>query len=227
MVSVCLSLTGKAANVGNLLYRPFPHSVELELAPILAKIDRLIVAVPIIVAMLLVFSSFTLWNVVGLSVCTIAAVWSLGSVRTRIVREMDRARAALLEDRASTINPPEPESTAWLNAFLAKYWPHIDTALFVSTIDMVEDIMQQSVPKFIDAVKISDFDLGTNALQVVSMRSLPDETGGKDGDYVVCIHCFQALHNFTSISRTLRLRIRTLPSRVRRRPLARTTSSTS
>ncbi|KAH7097583.1 hypothetical protein BKA62DRAFT_716123 [Auriculariales sp. MPI-PUGE-AT-0066] len=174
--------------VGNILYRPFPPSAELELQPILSAIDKLIMSVPVVTVGLIVFSGFRLWNVAGLTACTVAAVWSLGSIRTRISRECDRARVAIFADRAASIQPPTPESTVWLNAFLTSFWPLIDPALFISTIDMVEDIMQQSVPKFIDAVRISDFGLGTNALQIISMRALPNEGAELDrsdgADYV-------------------------------------------
>lgn len=49
-----------------------------------------------------------------------------------------------------------------------------------SVADSIEDIMQQSLPKFIDAVRISDIGQGTNPLRVISMRALPDQPGDKD-----------------------------------------------
>lgn len=58
--------------------------------------------------------------------------------------------------------------------------PKIDPALFASTIDMVEDIMQQSLPGIIDSVKISDYAQGSNPLRIISMRGLPDQPTDKD-----------------------------------------------
>lgn len=42
---------------------------------------------------------------------------------------------------------------------------------------MVEDILQQSLPGFIDAVRISDLSQGTNPLRILSIRALPDQPG--------------------------------------------------
>ena len=66
------------------------------------------------------------------------------------------------------------------NAMLAGVWPLIDPALFTSVVDMVEDIMQASLPKFVDAVRISDLGLGTNPPRIVAMRGLPDHTTDKE-----------------------------------------------
>lgn len=63
---------------------------------------------------------------------------------------------------------------------LAAVWPLIDPALFTSVVDMVEDIMQASLPKFVDAVRISDLGLGTNPPRIVAMRGLPDHTTDKE-----------------------------------------------
>jgi hypothetical protein len=42
---------------------------------------------------------------------------------------------------------------------------------------MVEDVLQQSLPGFVDAVRISDVGQGTNPLRIVAMRALPDQPG--------------------------------------------------
>lgn len=42
---------------------------------------------------------------------------------------------------------------------------------------MVEDIMQQSLPGFIDAVRITDLGQGTNPLRITHIRALPDQPG--------------------------------------------------
>lgn len=41
------------------------------------------------------------------------------------------------------------ESAEWANALVRGLWPIVNTDLFSSLIDMLEDIMQSSVPKFI------------------------------------------------------------------------------
>jgi Ca2+-dependent lipid-binding protein len=42
---------------------------------------------------------------------------------------------------------------------------------------MVEDIMQQSLPGFIDAIRITDLGQGTNPLRITHSRALPDQPG--------------------------------------------------
>lgn len=49
--------------------------------------------------------------------------------------------------------------------------------MFISVADMVEDILQQSLPGFIDAVRITDLGQGTNPLRLTSIRALPDQPG--------------------------------------------------
>ncbi|EIN08704.1 hypothetical protein PUNSTDRAFT_133889 [Punctularia strigosozonata HHB-11173 SS5] len=66
------------------------------------------------------------------------------------------------------------ESAEWLNALLRGVWPIMNTDIFAGAVDMLEDIMQASVPSFIDMVRIRDIGLGSNALRVTSIRSLPD-----------------------------------------------------
>lgn len=51
--------------------------------------------------------------------------------------------------------------------------------MFISVADMVEDIMQASLPGFIDSVKLSDIGQGTNPVRIVAMRGLPDQPGDK------------------------------------------------
>ncbi len=49
--------------------------------------------------------------------------------------------------------------------------------MFISVADMVEDILQQSLPGFVDAVRITDLGQGTNPLRITSIRALPDQPG--------------------------------------------------
>ncbi|KAI5121834.1 hypothetical protein M0805_003268 [Coniferiporia weirii] len=66
------------------------------------------------------------------------------------------------------------ESAEWVNAILRGIWPIINTDMFNSAVDMLEDIMQASVPKFVHSVRVADLGQGSNALRLTSIRSLPD-----------------------------------------------------
>ena len=49
--------------------------------------------------------------------------------------------------------------------------------MFISVADMVEDILQQSLPSFVDAVRITDLGQGSNPFRITSIRALPDQPG--------------------------------------------------
>ncbi|KAA1474408.1 hypothetical protein DENSPDRAFT_905439 [Dentipellis sp. KUC8613] len=66
------------------------------------------------------------------------------------------------------------ESAEWANALVASIWPIMDPALFASLVDMLEDIMQGSVPSFVHSVRVSDLGLGSNPMRITSVRALPD-----------------------------------------------------
>ncbi|KAL8286155.1 hypothetical protein RQP46_004643 [Phenoliferia psychrophenolica] len=117
-----------------------------------------------------------------------------GIAGRKIEKELDRVRLNLLKQRADKLStqtsaaterfeqfsPPTPESAEWLNAFTTTIWPLINPSMFQSVVDMIEDVMQASLPGFIDAVKVDDFTIGKNALHLVSMRALPDQPHHKD-----------------------------------------------
>ncbi|KAF9016808.1 hypothetical protein BDZ89DRAFT_1045542 [Hymenopellis radicata] len=50
---------------------------------------------------------------------------------------------------------PTPETTAWLNAFLASLWLIINLSIFTAVSNMLEDALQASLPKFIHGVRIA------------------------------------------------------------------------
>lgn len=132
--------------------------------------------------------------------------------------------------RGEKFSPPTAESVEWLNALLKTVWGLINPDMyvkfcynqslqiqehervlivggyffrFISLADMVEDIMQASLPSFIvrpialkflpaldlfvltvvlplpkqDSVKLSDLGQGTNPVRIVAMRGLPDQPG--------------------------------------------------
>ncbi|KAG8695995.1 hypothetical protein FRC08_007433 [Ceratobasidium sp. 394] len=59
-------------------------------------------------------------------------------------------------------------------------WGLVNPDMFVPVADMIEDVMQQSLPGFVDAVRISDIGQGTNPFRIISMRALPDQPGDKE-----------------------------------------------
>ena len=93
------------------------------------------------------------------------------------------------------------ESAEWANALVRGLWPTVNSDLFRSLVDMLEDIMQSSVPAFIvcdnhplarlirlssttmrqHSVRIPDMGLGSNAGRITAIRSLPDARSAEGG----------------------------------------------
>ncbi|PKI83993.1 hypothetical protein MVES1_002031 [Malassezia vespertilionis] len=99
---------------------------------------------------------------------------AIGIAQRNIHKEFHSLRAGMHAQRGRKWSPPMPESVEWLNGMIAVIWKQIDPDAFVGMLDMVEDIMQASLPGFIQAVKISDFGLGANPFRLIAMRALAD-----------------------------------------------------
>lgn len=98
----------------------------------------------------------------------------------KIEKEHDAIRAEMHKQRGEKLTPPMPESVEWLNAAIACIWKQINPDMFIGMADMVEDIMQQSLPGFVDAVKIDDIGIGENPFRLVAMRGLSDMMSDKE-----------------------------------------------
>ncbi|KAK6208385.1 hypothetical protein LQW54_006866 [Pestalotiopsis sp. IQ-011] len=66
-----------------------------------------------------------------------------------------------------------PESVQWLNRLFASIWPLVNPDLFSSLIDMIEDVMQASLPKVIKMVSVDDMGQGNESLRILGVRWLP------------------------------------------------------
>ena len=75
-----------------------------------------------------------------------------------------------------------PESTAWMNGLLASVWPLINPDLFASIVDMLEDVMQASLPKIIRMVSVDDLGQGSESIRILGIRSLPTDAASQSVD---------------------------------------------
>ena len=67
----------------------------------------------------------------------------------------------------------ETETVAWLNALLGSVWPLINPDLFLSIADMLEDVMQASLPRMVRMVSVNDIGQGSESVRVLGVRWLP------------------------------------------------------
>lgn len=67
-----------------------------------------------------------------------------------------------------------PESVEWMNTLLKVVWGLVNPDMFQSVADMLEDIMQASVPGIIENVRVAEINQGSNPIRILSLRALPD-----------------------------------------------------
>ncbi|CAE7233874.1 unnamed protein product [Rhizoctonia solani] len=79
------------------------------------------------------------------------------------------------------------ESVEWGNGLLKGLWPRIDPDLFVSIVDMLEDVMQASMPRIVHSIRVSDLGQGSVAPRITGIRALPPrrtDEGSVQDDHV-------------------------------------------
>lgn len=113
-----------------------------------------VAAVPFLVSSLqgrLIPHWSTLLTVLGFLSVTLGTAWGMGRWISKKVDEIvedETWDASRREEEATVASDSElPESVQWLNSFVASIWPLVNPDLFSSLIDMIEDIMQASLPK--------------------------------------------------------------------------------
>lgn len=108
---------------------------------------------------------------------TLSTAWGMGRWMSNKVEEIvddetweswRREEQAILDSQTEL-----PESVQWLNSFLAAIWPLINPDLFSSLVDLIEDVMQASLPKVIKMVSVDDMGQGNQSLRVLGIRWLP------------------------------------------------------
>jgi len=195
-----------AIKPSNVLLHPFPPPRPAKLNYIQHKIQLLGVACAGGMFLIWIFTAFGngFWRfaknsficgAVGAVLVTLVSFISRGleaevdAVGSSVTNESDfdlltcrpgsrwQMRYDMHRQRGEVYSPPTPESVEWLNNLIKLFWGLVDPGMFISISDMVEDIMQQSLPGFVDAVRISDIGQGTNPLRILSIRALADEQG--------------------------------------------------
>ncbi|TVY44234.1 Meiotically up-regulated protein 190 protein [Lachnellula occidentalis] len=116
-------------------------------------------------------------SVIGFAVIILVRGWLAKKVQA--IWEDEVWEAARADEQKSTQSGARlPESVAWMNSLLASVWPLINPDLFTSLADMLEDVMQASLPKVIRMVSVDDLGQGSEAIRVLGVRWLP--TGAAD-----------------------------------------------
>ncbi|KAL1917859.1 uncharacterized protein VTP21DRAFT_3693 [Calcarisporiella thermophila] len=67
----------------------------------------------------------------------------------------------------------ESESADWLNAFLDRFWLIYEPVLSGIVVSIVDQILADSAPGFIDSLRLSTFTLGTTAPRIEAVKTYP------------------------------------------------------
>ncbi|GAA5909086.1 uncharacterized protein JCM6883_002600 [Sporobolomyces salmoneus] len=172
----------------NILFHPMPPPVDLSsLSSIKQTINAYALGIIAFLGVIWFFVAFRsgatafVFRSSLIGGAAVAIFLAHGIVIRKIEKELERIRLKMHEQRGEQFAPPTPESVEWLNSFTKVVWPLVNPDMFTSVVDMIEDVMQASLPGFIDAVKVEDFTIGKNAFRILNIRALPDQP--TDPDY--------------------------------------------
>lgn len=183
------------AEPSNVLIHPFPEPLDVDsmtsLTGSFKKLEIGLAVGSVVVWFFVAFGAgFTRFMfrsalIFGLTFCAITV--SHLALR-KVEKDLEAVRTHMHTQRGQDYAPPMPESVEWLNAAIAVVWRQIDPATFIPIADQIEDVMQQSLPGFIQAVKISDLSQGSNPFRLVCMRALADVMGDRGYPRAEWIH---------------------------------------
>ncbi|KAG0247754.1 hypothetical protein BG011_000965, partial [Mortierella polycephala] len=97
------------------------------------------------------------------------------NARDDITRELIRNSASdpFVLDYAGLYAENETESTEWINNFMSKFWLIYEPVLCASIIQVVDGILVDQTPSFLESIRLTSFTLGTKAPRVESIQSFP------------------------------------------------------
>lgn len=158
----------------NVLFHPTP-TITLEPMFSILEFRASMVCLGIAASTLIVgtiFGSTPFWITFLLAAGTSSGVYLWMKEVIRSGREFEWS-AEKKRGEVATVNLV-PESAEWMNSFLKIIWRLVNPELFAGVVDTLEDVMQASVPKVIENVRVADMHQGSNPIRILSLRSLPD-----------------------------------------------------
>nr|WVH01955.1 C2 domain-containing protein [Naematelia aurantialba] len=167
----------------NILYHAFPPPRPASLDALIFKLRMTQIAAAAGIFFIWLTVAFGsgiykfIWRSIVCSTIGFSLMTGISLVERGIDKEVERVRQDMGRQRGQSFSPPVPESVEWLNGLIKLVWGLIDPSMFISVADMVEDILQQSLPGFVDAVRITDLGQGSNPFRITSIRALPDQPG--------------------------------------------------
>lgn len=161
----------------NILFHPTP-SVSYE--PTFRALERntSYLCVGILLAVVFFGNMFggSLLGLIPLGMCLSSGIylWMKEVIRSGRAVEWDSEKTRGETATANLL----PESVEWLNTLLGVAWGLVNPDMFASVADTLEDVMQASVPGFIENVRVAEINQGSNPIRILSLRALPDSHMG-------------------------------------------------
>ncbi|KAI8375545.1 hypothetical protein BD560DRAFT_392622 [Blakeslea trispora] len=112
--------------------------------------------------------------VIGIMIIGLCA-WSYWNLGQTVVEGLEWQLEKI--ENMKTLYTSEGESVEWLNYMIEKLWRSINPELFTDIEDLLEDTLQSVAPSFIQAIKVSDFDIGVQAPRIQMIRMFPPLPG--------------------------------------------------
>ncbi|KAF9581003.1 hypothetical protein BGW38_002137, partial [Lunasporangiospora selenospora] len=93
--------------------------------------------------------------------------------KNSIRRFRRNARDDLTRELIKNALEVETESTEWINNFMAKFWLIYEPVLSATVVQVVDSILVDQTPAFLDSIRLTTFTLGTKAPRVESVKTYP------------------------------------------------------
>ncbi|KAJ8604414.1 hypothetical protein MRB53_041803 [Persea americana] len=109
------------------------------------------------------------------------AIWTLRTWTENRVKEVweDRVWDAQHAKSKEIARSMRPESSQWFNMLIGSIWPLVNPDLFASMADMLEDVMQASLPKFVRMVAVEDLGQGSESIRILGIKWLRRGAAGQ------------------------------------------------
>ncbi|KAI1439000.1 C2 domain-containing protein [Xylaria sp. CBS 124048] len=158
----------------NVLFHPTPSvSYEPMYTAIEQRATALCIAVFFAITLIGNYFGGRLLGLIPLAACVSSAIYLWMKDLVRRGRDMEWSSEQKRGETA-VVNLI-PESVEWMNSLLGIVWGLVNPDMFGSVADILEDVMQASLPSVIENVRVADISQGDNPIRILSLRALPDE----------------------------------------------------
>ncbi|KAF9898534.1 hypothetical protein BX616_003900, partial [Lobosporangium transversale] len=93
--------------------------------------------------------------------------------KNSIRRFRRNARDDITRELIKNVLEDDAETTEWINNFMSKFWLIYEPVLSATVVQVVDSILVDQTPAFLDSIRLTTFTLGTKAPRVESVKAFP------------------------------------------------------